>query len=193
MRRLSRTAAKKLYGEPAELVVAVARELVSLRCRHVACELIAAHKRALESLQIEQVEALAGELDGWHSVDIFCVCIAGPCWREGQISDQDVARWARHESPWWRRAALVSTTALTVRTRGGYGDSDRTLVVAHMLVDDRHDTVIKSLSWALRELIAWEPDRVEAFLEDNWDRLAARVRREVRNKLDTGLKNPAAR
>ena len=35
------------------------------------------------------------------------------------------------------------------------------------------------------------PDNaVESFLSDNDNRLAARVRREVRNKLSTGLKNP---
>ena len=45
-------------------------------------ELNAVHKPALESLDIMQVETLAGELDSWHSVDIFCVCIAGPCWCE---------------------------------------------------------------------------------------------------------------
>ena len=61
-----------------------------------------------------------------------------------------------------------------------------------MLIEDRHDTVVKALSWALRELVPWEPDRVEAFLEEHWNSLAARVRREVRNKLDTGLKNPKA-
>lgn len=188
LRGLSRDAAKRLRGESAELVVALAFELLALGRRLVAFELIAAHGRALESLDIAQVEMLAGELDSWYSVDMFCVCIAGPCWREGQISDQDIARWAGSENPWWRRAALVATTALTVRSRGGYGDSDRTLVVARMLVDDRHHAVVRALSRALRELIPWEPDRVAAFLEKHWDSLATQVRREVRNKLDTALK-----
>ena len=192
MRSVSRALARQLRDDPPQLVVAVSLQLLRMGYRLIAHELIAWHKAALQSLDIESVEMLAGDLDSWHSVDVFCICVAGPCWREGQISDQDIARWASDASPWWRRSALVATTSLTVRARGGYGDSDRTLAVARMLIEDRHDTVVKALSWALRELVPWEPDRVEAFLEEHWDSLAARVRREVRNKLDTGLKNPKA-
>ena len=192
MRSVSRALARQLRDEPPQLVVAVSLQLLRMGYRLIAHELIAWHKAALQSLDIESVEMLAGDLDSWHSVDVFCICVAGPCWREGQISDQDIARWASDASPWWRRSALVATTSLTVRSRGGYGDSDRTLAVARMLIKDRHNTVVKALSWALRELVPWEPDRVEAFLEEQRDSLAARVRREVRNKLDTGLKNRKA-
>jgi 3-methyladenine DNA glycosylase AlkD len=50
--------------------------------------------------------------------------------------------------------------------------------------------VVKALSWALRVLVVHDAEAVEAFLGENEDRLAARVKREVRNKLTTGLKNP---
>jgi 3-methyladenine DNA glycosylase AlkD len=50
--------------------------------------------------------------------------------------------------------------------------------------------VVKALSWALRELIVHDPDQVRDFLVVHDAVLAARVKREVRNKLDTGLKNP---
>lgn len=59
-----------------------------------------------------------------------------------------------------------------------------------LLVADHDDMVVKAVSWALRELIIHDPDAVEKFLKDHEDVLAARVKREVRNKLDTGLKNP---
>ena len=190
LRAIRRALSKEIKLESPELVIALALEFLRMGHRFIACELVHAHKPALASLDIDQVEAFGEGLDSWHSVDIFCIYVAGPCWREGQISDQDIARWAAQESPWWRRSALVATTALTVRTRGGYGDSDRTLAVARLLVHDRHDMVVKALSWALRELVYWEPDRVEAFLEEFSDALAPRVRREVRNKLDTGLKDP---
>jgi 3-methyladenine DNA glycosylase AlkD len=57
-------------------------------------------------------------------------------------------------------------------------------------VDDPDDMVVKALSWALRELVVHDPEAVCGFLEEHEDRLAARVKREVRNKLTTGLKNP---
>jgi 3-methyladenine DNA glycosylase AlkD len=50
--------------------------------------------------------------------------------------------------------------------------------------------VVKALSWALRELVQHDPNAVQQFLDGYDDLLAARVKREVRNKLKTGLKNP---
>jgi 3-methyladenine DNA glycosylase AlkD len=59
-----------------------------------------------------------------------------------------------------------------------------------MLVDDHDDMIVKALSWALRELAVHDPGAVREFLSKNERVLAARVKREVRNKLETGLKNP---
>jgi 3-methyladenine DNA glycosylase AlkD len=65
--------------------------------------------------------------------------------------------------------------------------------VCRLLIDDHDDMVVKALSWALRELVVHDPDAVSAFLSEHADVLAARVKREVRNKLTTGLKNPKRR
>ena len=75
---------------------------------------------------------------------------------------------------------------------GGRGDVRRTLEVAERLAGDRDDMVVKGMSWALRELISVDRPAVERFLRKHEDVLAARVMREVRNKLTTGLKNPRA-
>jgi 3-methyladenine DNA glycosylase AlkD len=85
---------------------------------------------------------------------------------------------------------LVSTVALNVRSHGGYGDVPRTLAVCRLLADDHEDMVVKALSWALRELVVHDPNAVWAFLDEHEHVLAARVKREVRHKLKTGLKNP---
>ena len=58
-----------------------------------------------------------------------------------------------------------------------------------MLVGDYDDMVVKAMSWALRELVVHDADAVAEFLSEHEDVLAARVKREVRNKLTTGLKN----
>ena len=52
------------------------------------------------------------------------------------------------------------------------------------------DLVVKALSWALRELVVHDPLAVRVFLDGNEAVLAGRVKREVCNKLRTGLKNP---
>ena len=73
---------------------------------------------------------------------------------------------------------------------GRSADIARTLAVCRMLVADRQDLVVKALSWALRELVVHDPEAVRRFLAQNEETLASRIKREVRNKLDTGLKNP---
>jgi len=73
---------------------------------------------------------------------------------------------------------------------GRRGDVGRTLAVCALLADDHDEMVAKALSWALRELVAHDEAAVRGFLEEHESVLAARVRREVRNKLETGRKNP---
>jgi 3-methyladenine DNA glycosylase AlkD len=77
-----------------------------------------------------------------------------------------------------------------MRSKGGEGDVANTLAICQMLVDDRKDMVVKALSWALRELVVHDEHAVQGFLDQNSDRVAARVKREVGNKIKTGLKNP---
>jgi 3-methyladenine DNA glycosylase AlkD len=48
--------------------------------------------------------------------------------------------------------------------------------------------VVKALSWALRELSKRDARSVSSFLRAEDERLAPRVRREVRSKLETGRK-----
>jgi 3-methyladenine DNA glycosylase AlkD len=80
-----------------------------------------------------------------------------------------------------------------MRSHGGPGDIPRTLHICRILVDDHEDMVVKAMSWALRELIVHDPEVVENFLQEYDDLVAARVKREVRNKLNTGLKNPKSK
>ena len=136
------------------------------------------------------LERLGAGLAAWGEVDPFATYLSGVAWREGQIGDDVIRQWATSDDRWWRRAALVSTVALNNTARGGKGDPTRTLAVCELLMSDRDDMVVKALSWALRELAKKYPTDVRAFLDAQDDELPPRVRREVRNKLRTGLKNP---
>jgi 3-methyladenine DNA glycosylase AlkD len=53
--------------------------------------------------------------------------------------------------------------------------------------------VVKALSWALRELASRDPNAVAMFVADHEAALAARVKREVRSKLETGVKHAPSR
>ena len=137
----------------------------------------------------EYLEPLGNRMDSWGLVDAFA-SLAGPAWREGQISDETVMSWTRSENRWWRRGALVCTVFLNRRTLSGRGDTPRTLAVCEALAGDRDDMVVKGLSWALRDLSKRDRAAAERFLKEHEGELHARVKREVRNKLETGVKNP---
>lgn len=158
--------------------------------RFFAYELVQHHPLALRSLKAVQLKDLGQGIDNWGAVDTFACYLAGPSWRERQVSSALIQRWACSEDRWWRRAALVSTVALNNKARGGSGDTARTLMVCEMLLNDRDDMVVKALSWALRELSKRDRASVRKFLDEHNDVLAPRVIREVSNKLETGLKNP---
>jgi 3-methyladenine DNA glycosylase AlkD len=191
VRAVRRRHSRALVGADAATVLDVARELRSAYGQHwIAYELIASHPAAFRSLGAAALEELGQGIDSWSRVDSFARTLSGPAWRDGLVTDALIHRWARSDDRWWRRAALVSTVALNVRSHGGTGDVVRTLEVCRLLADDPDDMVVKALSWALRELVVHDPAAVRCFLREHGDVLAARVKREVLNKLRTGLKNP---
>ena len=190
VRAVRREYSRRLRAVPGEAVVALAMALVD-RQRWVAYELLHHHPGALGGLGVEDVERLGRGMGDWGAVDAFASLVSGPAWRLGRLPDAAVHRWAASPDRWWRRAALVSTVPLNLRSRGGTGDPDRTLDICGRLAADRDDMVVKALSWALRELVHWDPGAVRGFLEAHGDELAPRVRREVRSKLETGRKQPA--
>jgi 3-methyladenine DNA glycosylase AlkD len=193
LRALRREFSKRLSAADAGFLLELARQLVAepeVACRFMAYELVANHPEARNGLRARDVEALGRGLDSWGAVDTFGCYISGPAWRQGQLPDARVHRWARSPDRWWRRAALVSTVPLNCKARGGQGDAPRTLAVCSLLLADRDDMVVKALSWALRELAKRDAPAVEGFLASHGQAVAARVVREVGNKLRTGLKNP---
>lgn len=191
VRAVRREYSRRLKQTSAALILELARELLrTYGYRGTPYELIRHHRAAFQSIGEAEVEELGQGIDSWWSVDSFARTLAGPAWLNGQVSDELIHRWARSEDRWWRRAALVSTVALNVRSRGGKGDVPRTLAVCRTLADDHDDMVVKALSWTLRELVVHDPDAVRQFLDEYEEVLAARVKREVNNKLTTGLKSP---
>ena len=169
---------------PAEVMVATTEHLFfDEGYRFVPYELLFHHKGAIQSLTPHQVERFGDGLHDWSSTDIYAHYVAGPAWKAGVIDDALTSQWLHSNSVWWRRAAVVSTIYL-------YGDVEKMLRYSEALVDDHEDMIVKAVSWVLRSAIQYDREAVEAFLKRHHKHLAARVRREVRNKLETGLKNP---
>jgi 3-methyladenine DNA glycosylase AlkD len=191
LRLIRRKYTRMLKGARGEFVLQIARELRQTgRYGWFGYELLRAHSAAFKLLGAAELEELGQGLDSWWTVDAFARTLSGPAWLAGQVSDGLILKWAQSPDRWQRRAALDSTVALNVRSQGGMGDTPRTLEVGRVLVSDPEEMVVKALSWALRELVVHDAQTVRAFLVEYEAVLAGRVKREVSNKLETGLKNP---
>jgi 3-methyladenine DNA glycosylase AlkD len=165
--------------------------LLTSRCRFVAYEIIREHAEASASLTPRQILRLGQGMDSWGAVDCFACILSGPAWRDGTLTTNVVRAWAQSAGRWWRRAAVVSTIALS--RRGGIEDVHRVVEICTLVAADPDDMVVKALSWALRELAKKHPDHAEAFLARHNPGLAPQVIREVRCKMKTGLKTPRKR
>lgn len=171
-----------------ELSIALVNEQI-LECQQVAFEFMWKTKNALAKLNKNQISELGKTLDNWVSVDMYCLCITGYCWRNGILSNSDIENWANDNDRWLKRCALVSTVPLNLRSRGGKGDTTRTLKICSMLINDHDDMVVKAMSWALRELSKSDREAVRFFVEEFKEDLHGRIKREVNTKLTTGKKN----
>jgi 3-methyladenine DNA glycosylase AlkD len=191
MRAVRHRYSQTLRAAPARLIYLLAMNLCKDDgYRWIAYELIRGHRAAFESLGPAELEELGQGINSWWTVDAFARTLSGPAWLHGQVPDKLILKWARSSDRWWRRAALVSTVALNMRSQGGQGDARRTLPICRRLAGDRDDMVAKALSWALRELVVHDPGVVSEFLDEYDSVIPALVKREVKNKLRTGLKNP---
>jgi 3-methyladenine DNA glycosylase AlkD len=85
--------------------------------RFVAHELIRFHPSALSLVHFAWAEQLAAGMSSWDEVDMFATLIAGQAWRRQQITLGRVLIWAGSRNRWWRRAALVSTVPLNVKSQ----------------------------------------------------------------------------
>ena len=195
MRTVLRQLLKDLKREDPELAVELAwllRGLGTHEGRQVAFELLEKRPDARSLLRTRDIKRLGEGNDNWASVDAFATTLAGRAWLDGRISDARVRRWAKSPDLWWRRTALAATVCLNFKSRGGSGDPDRTLEICELLAHDDELMVVKALSWALRSVVPHDRVRVQEFLDRHGEALPALVRREVANKLRSGLKSGKA-
>ena len=158
-------------------------------CQVLAYEMIGRDRKLLKVLEYRDLSALGQHLDNWASVDHYTVGIFGVLWGRGVVKDSHIEKLLESDNFWDRRVAVVSTVALNLKSRGGTGDTARTIAVCERVVDERQDMIQKALSWALRELSKRDREAVYSFMERYKNRLANRVVREVNHKLDFGTKN----
>jgi 3-methyladenine DNA glycosylase AlkD len=191
LRKIRKIYSKRLVAATPQQVLDFVRYFANnYNYKWVAFEILYCHKSAITIISPKELKEFGVNINSWGESDIFAGFLAGPAWRNGQIPDELILKWARSSDYWWRRVAVVCTISLNKRSAGGHGDIDRTLKICRAVRADKNDMVNKALSWALRELIPHNRKIVIQFINENEKVLAARVKREVKNKLITGLKNP---
>ncbi len=181
-----------MKGSSKEEYMALCEGLIQsniMECQLAAWWLLEREKEIIPSLSLKEMSELQGILDNWVSVDFFGTFIFGVLWRIGTLSDAQVNNLLSSTDVWQRRLALVGTVALNTRSRGGTGDTSRTIAICEQVVEDREDMIEKALSWSLRSLIFWDKPAVESFMRKHESRLCSRVKREVNHKLEHGTKN----
>jgi 3-methyladenine DNA glycosylase AlkD len=191
IRAVRRELSLAISDAPSQFVMELALHLLSEQndqLRFVAYELVSHHKPTFTSLCTDDLVRLGEGLDSWSSVDCFGMYLSGPTWAADRISDDVIISWTGSEDRWWRRASLVSTVPLARRANAR--DVYRVIEICTLLTPDRDDMVVKALSWALRELAKKDHLQAVSFLGEHRHALAARVIREVENKIRTGLKTP---
>jgi len=157
--------------------------------QQIAFEYLQTEKNLYKSLTEEFIESIEKNLDNWLSVDYFGAIVVGCAWRENLIRTEKVKRYLNSNDFWMRRIAVVATVSLNQKARGGKGDRQRTMEICRLVVDDQEEMIIKALSWALRELAKIDKESVAEFINEYKNRLHKKVLREVKSKLETGLKN----
>lgn len=193
MRVLRKAWSAKLKAAEATDVVASAQTLertAPQEGKWVAYELIRHHAGAFAVVGATEVEDFASRVESWYATDAFGTILSGPLWAMGRLPDNLFEAWSRSPNRWLRRSALVATVGLNASLPGRKGDPARTFPLCLALAADRDDTVEKAVSWALRYLSQRDKAAVVGFMAAHGDRFGARVRREVRHKLETGLKTP---
>lgn len=179
----------KLKGEAARTVVAAGQALereAGQGGKWIAYELIRFHPAAFAAVTEAEIEDFASRIASWYATDAFGTILSGPLWARGRLPDAMFDDWSRSENRWLRRSALVATVGLNASRP----DPERTFALCLRLAGDRDDMVEKAVSWALRWLSQKDQVAVADFMAEHGDDFRPRVKREVRHKLETGLKSP---
>jgi 3-methyladenine DNA glycosylase AlkD len=147
--------------------------------RYVAISL-AARRRELDALPV--LERLIVEGAWWDYVDWLVKPVAELLRRHPDELKPVLRAWARDDSMWKRRAAIISQL-------GFKGDTDLDLLYDAIEPNLDHESfwVRKAIGWALRDLSWHDKDEVARYVRANEHRLSALSRREGMKNIEKGF------
>ena len=155
--------------------------------KSLAQELLITHKKYWKKFDWKIGESWLNEVDNWVHCDVLSWQILGflVLWDKSHL--KNLKNYLKRPGKWHRRAAIVSLLQLI---RAKEIQAKEVLAMIDRIIDDQEPMVQKAISWVLREMIRASNEKVvKKYLEQNQNRLAGYVVREVTNKLQTGLKS----
>ncbi len=147
--------------------------------QYAACDLVARHSRDLgATFLVDPTERLITTKSWWDTVDSLGGAAVTPLVSRNPRLVDDMWRWLGSGNRWLIRAAISHQRGLRART-----DVDLLLAMCEPFVADREFFIAKAIGWALRDVSHWQPEAVQAFVEDH-PGLSAVARREAVRGLD---------
>lgn len=162
-------------------VAELSRTLWSLPEReyqYAACDLLAREQRRLPgSFLADPVQDLLTDRPWWDTVDSLGTAVVTPLVHRHPEQVDLMWRWWDSDDRWLIRAAIQHQRGLKERT-----DLDRLMTMCDRFAADREFFIAKAIGWALRDVTAWDPAAVKAFVDAHPD-LSAVALREARRGL----------
>lgn len=146
------TLAGRLWAAPYHEEKTLAVELLELYPGHLTLE------------AMPMIESMLMESAGWAHLDAVAIHLAGGVLRTDPRARAYLRRWARDESFWMRRGALISQILLF---RRGCGDIKLFFRMASAMINEKEFFIRKAIGWTLRELSKSEPQLVRDYIVDN--------------------------
>lgn len=145
--------------------------------RMAVVELLDLYDDRLTPADLGLLERLIHESSTWALVDGLSASVVGSLLdRFPDEVHSELARWARDDDFWLRRASLL---AYLPGLRSGRGDFHRFVALADPMLEEREVFIRKAIGWVLREAGKRNPEQVTAWLEPRLDRASGLTVREA--------------
>jgi 3-methyladenine DNA glycosylase AlkD len=164
-------------------LIAVVRRLWSSPVhekRMAAVMLLEDHAGEVEPSDLALLERMIRGSFTWAYVDNLAAAVVGPLVERHPHLAGELDRWARDESFWIRRSALL---ALLGGLRRGAGDWSRFTGYADAMLDEREFFIRKAIGWVLRETSKQRPRLVRSYVASRIARLSGVTFREAVRRL----------
>lgn len=139
----------------------------------IALQLLFARSELIDSHLWGMLDHWTGAVDNWVLAD-WLGHLRAISIHKAHTLVMRMAPWLQSENPWRRRSAIVSLCYIDPKTL-----DQKLLLEPHEIfafvepvLEDRHEAVLKALTWLLRELDARFPGELETFLKRYKDKLS---------------------